>query len=307
MRRTTSPAQTLVVTLSFALAAVAAAADDTTIASASYPEGALWHQGRLYYAEMGRDVVTVSDLKTAERFWRMEGCGPVSIAPYGEEFLVLCHLAHKVVRVSREGTTIAEINRDAEGHLFVYPNAACADAAGGIYFSSSGKFSLEAPATGAVLYLDRRGHLTRVAEGIRYANGVAVDGERKRLLVSAHLARKVLAFPILGPGKLGKSRVFFDFSVTGSDPDRYALAGPDGLEVDADGAVVVAEYGAGKIHKVSADGTWLGAQSGFEPFVTDMALLPGDRAAVVGSRVNDVPPFPGSVVVRERFLQGFGE
>lgn len=296
----------LLAILSLLFAAVAAA-DDATIADASYPEGALWHQGRLYYAEMGRDVVMVSDLKTAERFWRMEGCGPVSIAPYGEEFLVLCHLAHKVVRVSREGATIAEIDRDSEGHLFVYPNAACADAAGGIYFSSSGKFSLEAPATGAVLYFDAKGRLTRVAEGIHYANGVAVDGARKRLLVSAHLARKVLAFPISSPGKLGKSRVFFDFSVTGSDPDRYALAGPDGLEIGADGVVVVAEYGAGKIHKVSADGQWLGTQGGFEPFVTDMALLPGDRAAVVGSRINDVPPFPGTVVLRERFLQGFAE
>lgn len=289
------------------MVAAAATAEDATIAAASYPEGALWHEDRLYYAEMGRDVVMTSDLKSAERFWRMEGCGPVSIAPYGEEFLVLCHLAHKLVRVSRDGTTIAEIARDADGQSFVYPNAASADAAGGIYFSSSGKFSLEAPATGAVLYFDAKGHLTRVAEGIHYANGVAFDGARKRLLVSAHLAREVLAYPILSPGKLGKRRVFFDFQVTGTDPNRYALAGPDGLEVGVDGAVVVAEYGAGKIHKISAEGRWLGAQSGFEPFVTDMALLPDDRAAVVGSRVNDAPPFPGSVVLREHFLQGFVE
>lgn len=295
-----------VATLSLMVAA-AAAAEDATIAAASYPEGALWHQGRLYYAEMGRDVVMTSDLETAERFWRMEGCGPVSIAPYGEEFLILCHLAHKVVRVSRDGSTIAEIVRDADGQSFVYPNAASADPAGGVYFSSSGKFSLDAPATGAVLYLDAKGHLTRVAEGIHYANGVAVDGARKRLLVSAHLARKVLVYPITSPGKLGKRRVFFDFSVAGADPNRYALAGPDGLEVGPDGVVVVAEYGVGKIHKISVDGKWLGAHSGFEPFVTDMALLPGDRAVVVASRVNDAPPFPGSVVLRERFLQGFGE
>ena len=56
----------LLAILSLLFAAVAAA-DDATIADASYPEGALWHQGRLYYAEMGRDVVMVSDLKTSER------------------------------------------------------------------------------------------------------------------------------------------------------------------------------------------------------------------------------------------------
>jgi gluconolactonase len=297
----------LIASLWFALTvAAAAAADDAKLADAQYPEGALWHGQRLYYAEMERDVVMASDLKASAPFWEMAGCGPVSIAPYREdEFLVLCHLAHQVVRVSREGTTLEVIDRDAKGRPFVYPNASSADVNGGVYFSSSGTFSLAAPAAGSVLYLDAKGRLTRVAQGIRYANGVAVDGPRRRLLVSAHLARKLLAFPIEAPGKLGRRRVFFNFAAAGVARGDYPLAGPDGLEVAPNGDVVVAEYGAGRIHKISAGGEWLGAQDGFAPFVTDMALLPGDLAAVTASRVNDAPPFPGSVVVREKFLQSF--
>jgi sugar lactone lactonase YvrE len=255
---------------------------------------------------MGRDVVMVSNLTTAQPFWRAATCGPVSIAPYrGDEFLVLCHLGHKIVRVSLSGKTIAVIDHDANGRPFVFPNASSADAAGGVYFSSSGTFSLAAPATGAILYLDAAGRLTRVAEGIRYANGVAVDAPRERLLVSAHLARRLLAFPIEAPGRLGQRAVLFDLDAAGIARGGYPLAGPDGLEVATNGEIVVAEYGAGRIHKISAEGEWLGAQGGFAPFVTDMALLPGDLAAVTASRVNDAPPFPGSVVVRERFLQGF--
>jgi gluconolactonase len=295
--------------LAFVLSLVftaAAAADDVKLADAQYPEGALWHGGRLYYAEMGRNVVMTSDLKTTVQFWQMPDCGPVSIAPYrSDEFLVLCHLAHKVVRVSSKGQTLAVIDRDENSRAFVYPNGSSMDGAGGVYFSSSGTFSLDAPATGAVLYLDAKGRLTRVAEGIRYANGVGIDATRKRLLVSAHLARRVLAFPIEAPGKLGKRRVFFDFKRAGIDRGSYPLAGPDGLEVAPDGSVVVAEYGNGRVHKISASGKWLGTQRGFEPFVTDMALLPGDRAAVTASRINDAPPFPGFVVVRSAFLQGF--
>ena len=43
---------------------------------ANYPEGPLWYQGRLYFAEMTRDRIVVH--KGAERgtFWRREGCGP---------------------------------------------------------------------------------------------------------------------------------------------------------------------------------------------------------------------------------------
>jgi len=288
------------------LLAGAAASADSILSEARYPEGALWHRGRLYYAEMGRGVVNISDLKTTRVFWRMDDCGPTSIAPYrADEFLVLCHLAHKVVRVSRAGESLAEIARDGSGKRFVYPNASCADGQGGVYFSSSGTFSLAAPATGAVLYLDPVGRLSRVAESIRYANGVAVDTVRKRLLVSAHLARKVLAFPLLSPGKLGERSVFFDLDAGGAQDDRYALAGPDGLEIDADGNVVVAEYGAGQIHKIAADGAWLGTQEGFAPFITDMALLPGDRAAVTAAKINTAPSFPGLVVLRDRFMQRF--
>lgn len=289
----------------FALAAGTAAAADVKLADARYPEGALWHGGRLYYGEMARDAVSVSDLKTTRTFWREKGCGPVSIAPYrAGEFLVLCHLAHHVVRVSAQGETVAVIDRDVAGKTFVYPNASAADDAGGVYFSSSGTFSLSAPATGAVLYLDAQGKLTRVAEGIHYANGVGVDAAHKRLIVSAHLDRQLLAFALLGPGKLGGRSVFFDFAANGIE-HNYPLAGPDGLEVDAKGDVVVAEYGEGRIHKISSGGVWLGAFGGFAPFVTDMALLPDGRAAVTATFANDTPRLPGEVVLRDRFLQRF--
>jgi len=291
--------------LALALAGEGAQASDRQLANASYPEGALWHQGRLYYAEMGRDVVVVSDLSTHRVFWQRKGCGPVSIAAYGAgEFVVLCHLAHAIVRVSAEGETLKVIDRDHEGSRFAHPNAAAADGEGGIYFSSSGLFSLSAPATGAVLHLDRAGRLARVAEGIHYANGVAVDRVRQRLLVSAHLGRQILAYPLRAGGALGAPLVFFDFDQQGL-AHAYALAGPDGIEITPSGEVVVAEYGEGRIHKISADGRYLGVQDGFAPFVTDVALLPDGRAAVTASFRNDIPELPGEVVLRERFLDRF--
>ena len=289
----------------FALSAGAAQAADATLAQANYPEGALWHDGRLFYEEMADDIVRVSDLKTRRTFWRKQGCGPVNIAPYrDDEYLVLCHLAHAVVRVSRKGQTIAVIERDANGAPFVYPNGAGADGEGGVYFSSAGTFALNAPATGAVLYLARDGTLTRVAEGIRYANGVAVDAKRKRVLVSAHLARQVLSLPIVKPGVLGERSVFFDLAANGIDVP-YPLAGPDGLEVDEGGHVVVAEYGAGRLHRIAPDGTWLGSFGGVGRFVTDVALLPKGRAAITAPDVNDRAPYPGSVLLRDRFSERF--
>lgn len=282
-----------------------AQASDRKLADASYPEGALWHEGRLYHAEMGRDLVMVSDLSSSRVFWTRQACGPVSIAPYGSDaFIVLCHLAHAIVRVSRAGETLEVIDRDSAGVPFVYPNAACPDGAGGVYFSSSGTFSLTAPATGAVLHLDRSGRLERLAEGIHYANGVALDAARQRLLVSAHLDRQILAYPLVSSGRLGPPAVFFDFASHGLS-HRYPLAGPDGLEIAPSGEVIVAEYGEGRLHKIARDGRYLGAFPGFAPYVTDTALLPDGRAAVTATFRNDIAALPGEVVLRDRFLERF--
>jgi sugar lactone lactonase YvrE len=237
----------------------------------------------------------------------MPGCGPVSVAPYRDnELLVLCHLSHQIVRVSPFGVTRAVIDRDDAGHSFVHPNDSSADDKGGVYFTASGEFSLTAPASGAVLYLDRDGKLRRLAEGIHYSNGIAVDLPHHRVLVSEHLSRRVLAFPMLADGGLGTPSVFFDLNklalpTGGLDP----LAGPDGMELDDAGRMVVAEYGAGRMHLVGPDGTWLGTLGGLKKYVTDLALLPGGRAAITEAEVNDVPPYPGDVVILDAFFSRF--
>jgi sugar lactone lactonase YvrE len=284
-------------------------ASDTVLAKANYPEGPLWHHQKLYYGEMVRDRVTIStDLKTTSTFWEMPGCGPVSIAPYRQqELLVLCHLAHKVVRVSMAGATIRAIDRDSGGRPIPSPNGSIADDKGGVYFTSSGEFHPSAPATGAVLHLDSEGKMRRLADGIRYANGIAVDLKNRRVFVSEHLNRRVLAFPLLDDGNLGRRIVFFDFGAIQHTP-RFpldALAGPDGLELDDAGRLIVAEYGAGRIHFVSAAGAWLGTQDGFRRYVTDMTMLPGGRAAITQTEANDVPLLPGDVMILDRFLSRF--
>lgn len=287
-----------------ALSTQSALAADVKLADAQYPEGALWQGGHLYYEEMWRNTVRVSDLRRSETLWSTGACGPVNIAPYGEGFVVLCHLTSKLVLISRDGETIGTIDRDSDGREFVHPNGAIADGEGGVYITASGDFDVRAPSEGAVLYLDAAGKLTRIASGIHYANGIAVDRERRRLIVCAHLARELLAYPILEPGRIGEPRVFFSFAANGIVAD-LPLAGPDGIETDTEGNFIVAEYGAGRLHKIAPDGTWLGAFGDVEPFVTDVAILPGDRAVIVGARDISEPPFWGTVMLREHFSERF--
>jgi sugar lactone lactonase YvrE len=137
--------------LGFLLLAGSAAAEPAVVASGAYPEGLLWHGGRMYFAEMGADRVSVIENGATKEFWRDPRCGPTSIAPFGPSgFLVNCHLGREVVELSGEGVTGRRFRNAPNGVRIQDPNASAGDGQGGVFFSDSGVFDLRAPSTGRV-------------------------------------------------------------------------------------------------------------------------------------------------------------
>jgi len=281
------------------LAGRAGAADQLELINAEsfYPEGPLWFHGRLLYTEMVRHRLMVWDGKANKEFARLPACGPTSIAPLGDgSLMVTCHLAHELRRVSAAGQTLATIDRDSQGRRFVYPNDSISDGQGGAWFSSSGEFDLGAPPTGTIYHLSAKGELRPIVDTIRYANGVARTADGKRLLVSEHLNRKVLSFRIGAQGALDDRRVFFDLAEAPPSRESDPLAGPDGIEVARDGTIYLAEYGAGRILVLSAEGRLLQTLPVPDKYVTNVALDDRQRTLYITSPAsNTVPPFRGSV------------
>lgn len=263
----------------------------------SYPEGPVWIGGTLYWAEMYSDrVMAWPGEGPPQVFFRQAGCGPTALARYrDDEVLVLCHLGHRLVRLDAGGRPLATIREDAAGHRLRDPNDASADGQGGVWFSDPGTFSARAPAEGALYYLAPDGRLTRHATGLRYCNGVYVDRAGGRLLVSEHLARRVLSYR-LADGRLGRAQVLFSLDDLGLDRPAYPEAGPDGLEMAPDGTLWVAEYGAGRLIAWRPGGL-VGTVSVGAPYVTNIAFGPGGLAAVTASTVNDRAPWPGTTRV----------
>lgn len=230
--------------------------------------------------------------------WRQRGCGPTSLAPApGGGLFVLCHLGHSIVRISAAGETLGAIDNGPDGGELRHPNDSVADAAGGVYVSTSGDFDLAAPARGAVLYVAPDGGLRRVADGLRYANGLAITPDGAALLVSEHLARRILRFPIGPEGALGPPRVFVrldDLAPPSADPDP--LAGPDGLAVDRRGNVYIAEYGAGRVLIVDAGGALLDLVALPERYVTNLSFGADETTLFVTAPAsNRVSPYRGRV------------
>jgi sugar lactone lactonase YvrE len=279
-----------------ALALAVSAARGAEAWQGSYPEGPVWIGETLLWAEMGADRVMAWPGDGAPQlFFAREGCGPTAVARYRrDEFLVLCHRDGSLVRVGAAGEPLGTIRGDADGNRLRNPNDAAADGAGGVWLTDPGAFSAAARPAGALYHLAADGRLTRHATGLAYGNGVHVDGDR--LLLSEHLARRVLAFPLAGAG-LGPPEVLVDLDTLGLARPEYPEAGPDGLEVAPDGTLWVAEYGAGRLLAWRPDRGLLAAVPVPAPYVTSIAFGPGGMAAVTGVFVNDRAPLPGRIWV----------
>lgn len=282
--------------------AVGAGAEDTRLKEqAFYPEGPTVVGGALYWAEMSMHRIRRHKDGKTSTVWEEAGCGPTSIKPDGRGgFWILCHLAHRVLRVSGNFQIVKRLETDGAGRRLAYPNDATVDRRGQLYFTSSGIFSLNAPSEGAVYFVDLQDEPHRVAEGLRYANGIRIDEKRARLYVSEHLARRVLVMDVAKPGEVGAPSVFFDLVSLPPAKLAYPLAGPDGMLLDDKGRLYVAEYGAGRVMLLSPEGKLLRVIPVPMQFVTNFAALPTGQIVVVGAFENDQPPMPGLVTTLPR-------
>jgi sugar lactone lactonase YvrE len=283
--------------LALPLLSTAAMAEPAVVASGSYPEGLLWHGGRLYFTEMGADRVTIIENGGTREFWRQPGCGPTQIVPFGPSgFVVDCHLARAMVEVSAGGVTGRRFGANRDGQLLQDPNAAVSDGQGGAYFSDSGIFDTAAPPTGRVYHLSAMGAMTEVVNRLRYANGVNFDPATRTLYVSEHLARRVLALTLDSRQRVTARKVLIDFA--SQDATRqftYPMAGPDGIALRP-GLLAVAEYGEGRVHLFDRDGRHLNTLKVSMPFVDTVAWDGAGNLYAGGSFQNLRPPFEGAVV-----------
>jgi sugar lactone lactonase YvrE len=284
--------------LLLALSAGVAQAQPAVVASGAYPEGLLWHGGRLYYAEMGADRVSVIEGGGPPRqFWRADGCGPTAISPFGAKgFLVNCHLGHELVEVSAAGATVRRLNALPNGERLLHPNASTSDGQGGVFVSLSGEFRRLAPATGRVIHVSAAGAFSVVAQSLHYANGVGFDPASRTLYVSEHLGRRILALILDGRHRVTGRRVLVDFAA--QEPTRafaFSLAGPDGIALQP-GLLAVAEYGEGRVHLFDREGRHLNTLKVAMPFVDTVAWDDAGNLYAGGSFQITRPPFEGAVV-----------
>ena len=251
--------------------------------SGEYPEGPVWIDGTLYWAEMGGNRVMAWRGADPEPVWNHTGCGPTALARYGEDqIIVLCHFMGALAVMDNDFRLERFIRTATDGTKLRNPNDVSADGQGGVWFTDPGPFSKGAGAVGAVYHLAPDGTLTRHADGLFYGNGIHVDRAGNRVLVSEHLARRVLSFPMTATG-LGPPETLFELDSFGLPAPRYENSGPDGLEIGPDGILWVAEYGTSRLLGWHPEKGLVAATATDAQFITNIAFGP-DGLAVITAR-----------------------
>ncbi|HMZ14231.1 MAG TPA: SMP-30/gluconolactonase/LRE family protein [Mycobacterium sp.] len=99
---------------------------------------------------------------------------------------------------------------------------------------------------GDIALLGSGGDIRVVASGLATPNGIGMLPDGSALVVSETMGSRILRFPVRSDGTLGTATVFADLG---------SARHPDGLCVDAEGAVWVGCYDTGEFLRVGADGT----------------------------------------------------
>ena len=269
-------------------------------ATAVYPEGPLWRDGRLLYVEYAGPGIKAWNGVRAAAYWSGTRCGASGLIAFRHNhLLVACYDANAIVELDETGREVRTIDKDSAGKPFIGPNDFTADARGGIYVTASGVYDLKAPISGTVLYMPAAGGSpVEVANLIHYSNGLTLSKDGKSLLVSEMLAGRILEFPIEAGGALGARRVWArmqDLAPPTAHEDAYN--GPDGLKLGPDGNYYIAQNGSGRVLVVSDDKKLVRAITVPTPYVTNMNFGANGADTVYITGVFDPwkAPFPGAV------------
>lgn len=215
-----------------------------------FGEGPRWFEGMLWFSDMLGEAVHTVDLRGSLTTVPLPGHAPAGLGfrPDGS-LLIVSAQARQLLRYDGETVTpVADLSDVVPADL----GDMVVDDAGRAYIGS------QALHGGLIVRVDPDGTVTVVADDLDFPNGMVITEDRATVIVAESTGRRLTALRIDDDGGLGDRRVFAD-----------GLDGPpDGIALDADGAVWAAMTLAHQFERIVAGGR-----------VTDRIDI-GDRTAI---------------------------
>jgi sugar lactone lactonase YvrE len=198
----------------------------------AFPEGPRWHSGALWISDMhGPQVLRIASDGTATPIVTVPNL-PSGLGWLPDDRLLVVSMEdRKVMRLDPGGLVEhADVSEIATWHC----NDMVVDRQGRAYVTNFGDDSHPGvpPRSGKIARVDPDGRVTAVADGMGFANGMAISADGSTFYVAETRSEppRIGAFDIAPDGSLSNRRAIVEFSD----------ASPDGICLDAEGALWVA-------------------------------------------------------------------
>ena len=207
-------------------------------------EGPRWHDGKLWVSDMFAEKVLTVDAQgntelVATVPQRPSGLG---FLPDGRLLIVSMH-DRKLLRQDPNGLAeVADVSALVRGDI----NDMVVDAQGRSYIGSFGYDLMggEEAQPANIVMVTPDGQTRVVADGLSFPNGSVISPDGSTFIVAETFANCLSAFSIAADGSLSDRRVFA----------QLGEATPDGICLDAEGAVWVSSFGSGEFIRVKDGG-----------------------------------------------------
>jgi sugar lactone lactonase YvrE len=199
----------------------------TLLTGLVFGESPRWHDGRLWFSDMGAEQVAAVDLEGNSEVVARVPAMPMGTGwlPDGR-LLIVSALDGRLLVREPDGSLVTHADLTS---LADHPwSDMVVDGRGNAYVGNLGfDFPAGEFAPGIVALVTPDGSAQRVADGVAFPNGMVVTPDNQTLILAESYANRLTAFDIAADGRLSNRRVWAD------------LDGgvPDGICVDAEHAV----------------------------------------------------------------------
>ncbi|MDB5313458.1 MAG: SMP-30/Gluconolaconase/LRE domain protein [Gemmataceae bacterium] len=193
--------------------------------------------GNVYFSDIPKERIHKIDPAGKVTAFREKSNHANGLMVNAKGEIVACEMDGAVAAYSPDGKDRRVITDKYEGKRYNAPNDLVLDRAGGVYFTDPA-FRAPTPlpqGKTAVYYVDAGGKVTRLIDDLPNPNGVRLSPDEKTLYVFPSGQKKMMAYPVESPGKLGAGKVFCELD----QPKPDGNGGGDGGAVDEKGNVYI--------------------------------------------------------------------
>lgn len=226
-----------------------------------FGEGPRWHEGRLWYSDFYDHAVHAVDLDGNDARIVEVGAQPSGLGwlPDGD-LLVTSMLDRRLMRWNGSDLTV---HAELGGHFTWHANDLLVDDLGRAYIGNfgfdyeifleehgiEGLFADPESLSTVMCRVDPDGTVSVASAGMIFPNGMVITPDGRTMIVAETLALRLTAFDIAADGSLSNRRVWADLSAE--------MAAPDGICLDAEGAVWIATALSPRLLRIGEGGVVL--------------------------------------------------